>query len=131
VSQLLVVPGFIVSAFQTSRSDNRVTFWFLPTLFLLRTLYLPILGHMRTPALLSITFVTWLLFLLTQTGSSVSDGSAAKVADYMSSALIYLPHFMVGYVFKRHQLFQRYVQARAPGSRAAFLTPSPSFLSCL
>jgi len=85
-------------------------YWFLPTLFVLRAVYLPMLGHMQTRFLIPVTFLSWFLFTMTSEGKSVSDGNLAASAGFLSSSMIYLPYFIAGFLFKKHSTLQNFVQ---------------------
>jgi hypothetical protein len=105
---------------------NETDYWFLPTLFLLRVLILPFLSTMRTRC--SIPCHPVAIFecphdedfplplqcasalLLYNTGDSVSDGSEDNT--YIARTFIYLPYYVAGFLGKRHQLFDRYLQVR-------------------
>ena len=66
--------------------------------------------HCHCSVLVPFSFMGWLTSLLYNTGDSVSDVSEDNT--YIARTFIYLPYYVAGFLGKRHQLFDRYLQVR-------------------
>ena len=106
-----------VAGFLWTSVGGQTEFWFLQALFVMRVVILPLFGGMRTVYLIPLTFAGYLMFLLSNTGSSVSDGSMPN--DTIARSFIYLPYFAAGFVMKRHRIFQRYIEFAAANKFSA------------
>lgn len=78
-----------------------------------------------------VTFCAWFLFVTTFTGASVSDANQATLTSgdpaYFASAIVFFPYFIAGYLAKRHELVESFLQV----SSALNLTHAvPTPLEC-